>query len=315
MTFGGLELSWDCSSAGAWRSLLASAGLSSLEQSWAYGEALAKVESCGVRRAVIYRGGEPLALVQAFEKRRYLPLAAVRIVRGPVWVAQDLDPAVRRDVLGAIKNQFRLARRSLLIWSPELPAAPESRTLMRDCGMRQMVTGYSTVLLDLGSSVEALRAGLHGKWRNALLAGEGAGLEVLISADGRDAEWLIERCDTARRQKGYVGPSGALVRAMAEAAGPKDEVLLLTAALQSELLAGVLLLRHGGTATYLLAWSGPEGRARRAHNLLLWRAVLELRERGVRWLDLGGVNAAAPGIARFKLGLHGGLKTLIGTWI
>ena len=82
-----------------------------------------------------------------------------------------------------------------------------------------------------------------------------------------------------------------------------------------ERLAGVLFFVHGRTATYTLAWTGPEGRRRHAHNLLLWRAVLALRERGLGWLDLGGVNAAAPGVARFKLGLGGRLHTLAGTFI
>ncbi len=314
MTGSGLELTWDRYSAGGWRSLLASAGRSSLEQSWTYGEALAKVERCRARRAVISRYGEPLALVQAFEKPSCLPVVPVRILRGPVWVDAALEPALRQGVLRAIKSSFPLVRRKLLIWSPELPAGPESRALMRACGMRQMVTGSSTALLDLGKPVEDLRAGLHGKWRNALVAGEVAGLKLRCSAAGRDLEWLLGRCDSERRRRGYVGPSGDLIRAMA-AAGGDDDVMLLTAARGPERLAGVLFLRHGGTATYLLAWSGSEGRARRAHNLLLWRAVLALRERGVRWLDLGGVNAAAPGIARFKLGLCGRLESLIGTWI
>ena len=72
----------------------------------------------------------------------------------------------------------------------------------------------------------------------------------------------------------------------------------------------MLLFRHGNTATYLLGWNSPEGRRRRAHNLLLWRAVLELRERQVGWLDFGGVNPAAPGVARFKLGMSRDLRTL-----
>ena len=90
----------------------------------------------------------------------------------------------------------------------------------------------------------------------------------------------------------------------------------LTAHAGRDRVAGILLFAHGRTATYALAWTGAEGRRLRAHNLLLWRAVLELRERGLGWLDLGGVNAAAaPGVARFKLGLGGRLHTLAGTFI
>jgi lipid II:glycine glycyltransferase (peptidoglycan interpeptide bridge formation enzyme) len=129
-------------------------------------------------------------------------------------------------------------------------------------------------------------------------------------------DWLVDRAEAFRRRAGFVGLPGDLVRAIARAQPDRQDVLVLTAEARRERLAGVLFFVHGRTATYTLAWTGPEGRRLRAHNLLLWRAVLALRERGVDWLDLGGVNAAAaPGVARFKLGLGGRLHTLAGTFI
>ncbi|MDH3476569.1 MAG: GNAT family N-acetyltransferase [Rhodospirillales bacterium] len=315
VAYGALELEWGRRDAGAWESLFAGIECSSLEQSWAYGEALARVESCRVHRAVVADRGRPLAVVQAFEKGRFLPVTPVRIQRGPLWLVPDPSPDLRRRVFGLIKRQFRLGRRKLLVWSPELPAGAESQALMRSCGMRQMVTGHSTALLDLTKPAEDLRAGLHGKWRNALTCAERSGLSTRLAAGGRTFDWLVDRCDSERRRRGFVGTPGNLVRALAAAAPLKDDVLVLTAAADRERLAGVLLFRHGNTATYLLGWNSPEGRRHRAHNLLLWRAVLELRERQVGWLDLGGVNPAASGVARFKLGMSQGLRTLAGTFI
>ncbi len=49
--------------------------------------------------------------------------------------------------------------------------------------------------------------------------------------------------------------------------------------------------------------------------MLLWRGLLELRGNAVAWLDLGGINTAAPGVARFKLGVGGEIFTLAGTYI
>ncbi len=311
----GLVLSWDCCDRDRWDRHIAAAGLSTLEQSWAYGEALAAVEGCRTRRALITRTGRLLAMVQAFAKPGFLPLTPVRILRGPLWLEPELANGERQGVLGLVKRQFRLARRELLIWSPELPEGPESRALMRACGARQMVTGASTLVLELGRPVESLRAGLHGKWRNALTAAEQAGLKVRRAADRRSFTWLVEQAEAHRRRVTYFGPPAALIRALAQAAS-EEEVLVLTARAGRERIAGVLLFVHGRTATYSLAWSGPEGRRRRAHNLLLWRAILELRERGLRWLDLGGVNPArAPGVARFKMGLGGRVHTLSGTYI
>ena len=311
-----LNVTWDTCTAADWERYLAMAGLSSLEQSWAYGEALAAVEVCRVPRALITRAGRPLAMVQAFEKRRFLPLAVVRILRGPLWLEPVLSPEVRQDVLQLIKRRFRLARRELLIWSPELADGPESQELMSASGTRRMVTGYSTLVLELRRPEGDLRAGLHGKWRNRLVAAERAGLAVNSASGGRSFDWLVDRAEAFRRRAGFVGLPGALVRAIARAQPDCRDVLVLTAEARRERLAGVLFFVHGRTATYTLAWTGPEGRRLHAHNLLLWRAVLALRERGLEWLDLGGVNAAAaPGVARFKLGLGGRLRTLAGTFI
>jgi len=76
----------------------------------------------------------------------------------------------------------------------------------------------------------------------------------------------------------------------------------------------VLFLRHGNTATYYIAWTSPGGRARHAHNLLVWRAIEAMVADGVDWLDLGGIDASMPGVSRFKLGLGGDPVTLCGTW-
>jgi lipid II:glycine glycyltransferase (peptidoglycan interpeptide bridge formation enzyme) len=68
-------------------------------------------------------------------------------------------------------------------------------------------------------------------------------------------------------------------------------------------------------ATYHIGWANDAGRELNAHNLLLWRAMQGLRERGIASVDLGGVNThALPGISRFKLGTGGAVRTLAGTY-
>lgn len=76
------------------------------------------------------------------------------------------------------------------------------------------------------------------------------------------------------------------------------------------------MIRHGKAATYYVGWMNPEGRAKHTHNLLLWQAVILLKQQGVEWLDLGGVDGLSmPGVSRFKLGLGGDLFTLAGTYL
>ena len=315
----GLTLSWDDCGRDEWGGLLAGCGQSSLEQSWAYGDAVAAVGRRQVRRGVVRRAGAPLAIVQAFTRRPGLPFSLVQILRGPLWLT-ECDTEQRQVVYRSIRDCYRLRRRELLFWTPELPDTPESERLMRVCRCRRMVTGYSSVWLDLRPDCSALRAALHGKWRNALRRGECGGLTLRSGpGDGR-LDWLLERHTAFRRSAGFVGPPGALVQAIASEVRPADLHVFCAygerASAEAEPLAGILLLGHGLSATYYVAWTSPEGRRAQAHNVLLWRAIEALKAGGTQWLDLGGVDGRrAPGVARFKLGLGGRLFTLAGTYL
>ena len=66
------------------------------------------------------------------------------------------------------------------------------------------------------------------------------------------------------------------------------------------------MLGHGQCATYQIGWTSADGRTANAHHVLLWDAISLLRDRGYRFLDLGGINPeAASGVTRFKTGLGG----------
>ncbi len=310
-----LEIAWDACPRSDWEGLLRRAGKSGLEQSWSYGEAVTRCSRQSVARAVITRGDRALALVQVFT-RSLGPLGRLqRILRGPVWLDDGLDAPTRGEVLRAIKGGFGLRRRAPLLWLPELLETPESEALMRGLGSRRLVTGYSSLWLDLAPSEAALRSGLHVKWRNALKAAERQRLKVKTDHGGRRLEESLTHYDQFRRGKRFAGPSGAFIAALAEVGQCGQEVLHLSAEAGGELQAGIVLVRHGAAATYYAGWTSTEGRRDKAHNLLLWRGLLALKQDGTRWLDLGGVSPTAPGVARFKLGLGGELFTLAGTYL
>jgi len=130
----------------------------------------------------------------------------------------------------------------------------------------------------------------------------------------RQREGALMLYDTFRRKKRFVGPSGKFIAAVA--AADKNALLPLSAKREGDLVAGVILLRHGACATYMASWTSARGRAGQAHNLLLWRAIARLKQDGIRWLDLGGLNTESQeGLARFKLGLGGQVFTLTGSYL
>ncbi len=309
----GVTLDWQPKQ-GEWERLMLAVPRSTLEQSWSYGTAAA-AQAHAVERALVRGDGDPIGLVQVLRRPMLGILQICEILRGPLWLPAAGE-GERREGRAAIKGAFRLRERRLLLWMPELTDTPDSHRAMRALGARPMITGYSSVWLDLRRPVEKIEAGLDQKWRNALRGAERSKLKVQITRAGRALDWLLERHDAFRRHRGFRAPSPALIRGFAAACARKSDVTIVTGALGSDRVAGALFLTHGTTATYYVGWSGPQGRDVDAQTLLLWRGIATLKEDGVEALDLGGIDTRrAPGVARFKLGLGGEVFTLAGTWL
>ena len=87
-------------------------------------------------------------------------------------------------------------------------------------------------------------------------------------------------------------------RAVLELLGPRDMARLYLAYHGEEVLAGVIVTRFGGRATYLFGASGRTGRELMPAYLLHWHAIQDLRAEGDIEYDLWGLppddKAVAP---------------------
>ena len=310
-----MEIIWDDRDRTVWDELSLLAGRSSLEQSWIYGEAVRDHYRIAVRRAIIRSNDKTLGIFQIFEKHLLGVARISRLVRGPIWIDQLAGNEPQEEAIRVIAKSFSLLHRDLLFWTPELSDTSDHLDLMRNVGKRRMVTGLSTAWLDIAKTDEELLKGFSGNWRNMLRAAERSDLKIRIRDDGKGVNTHLAAYDTFRKQKRFVGPPSELIQSMSEN-GEKGDIVTLTAGTAQQIVAGVLFVCHGNSATYYTSWNSDEGRNSRAHNVLLWRAIQKLRERGVSWLDLGGLNTeSAAGIARFKIGLGGEIMTLSGTYL
>ena len=115
---------------------------------------------------------------------------------------------------------------------------------------------------------------------------------------------------------GFIGRVVALLHFESDFVGAAVLGAAQRADAAGERAAAMLFLIHGQAAIYQVGWSSDAGRDLNAHNLILWQAIQELRQRGVRRLDLGGVNTQrSAGLARFKMGSGGEVITLCGTYM
>jgi len=285
-----------------------------LQQDWSYGEALGAI-GAKVIRARVFDGATPIAMAQ-FTSRRIGVLVSVALCsRGPVWLADangvEPDGAAKAEVYRALKRTFPASRPRVMLFTPD-EATPEELEgdESGDIGVKRLtrvMTGYTTVMLDLTQDDDTLRAAQHGKWRNRLAAAEKSTLKVERNGvKPAQYGWLLETEELQRELRGYLAPPVAIAPEFLAAKGDKNAMLILRADEDRDPVAATLFLVHGTSATYHIGWSSEAGRSAGAHNLLLWRSLSLLRERGVRTVELGGVDTGrSAGLARFKIGTGG----------
>ncbi len=244
--------------------------------------------------------------------------------RGPTFAAgttgQDKINALRN-----LKNHFSPWRRQFLQLMPDMPDIPENRRLMKRAGYTRIMTGTSNIWIDLSMHETALRSTLAANWRNQLKKAEQSNFTVAVGgAKAKHYNWLLERESEQRRSRGYSAVPLGLVPAYQSAqvaqanpaTGNKLPVISVTAHEKGAQIAGALFLLHGASATYHIGWVGERGRALNAQNRVLYDGMLALKEQGIKWLDMGGLDTGPQAaIARFKLGLGHPPETLVGTYI
>jgi len=281
-----------------------------MQQHWVYGASM-RLPGMRTHRAEVLLNGGTVAMAQ-FVCRRYAGLFGVALcTRGPMWLTEITD-ADKSRIHRALKRSLPMAWPKVILFSPDItdPQHPSMASLTR------VLTGYSTVMLDLTQSLAELRACLHPYWRNRLSSAARSGLKLIELAYGSPElpRVLAEENRQRQRKRFYALPLGFIAHYLEE--GGTGSALILQATWQSRPVAAMLFLIHGSSATYQLGWTNAQGRALNAHNLILWGAMERLKQQGIVKLDLGGVNTHdLPGISRFKINTGGEIITYAGGYI
>ncbi|MEM6626953.1 MAG: GNAT family N-acetyltransferase [Pseudomonadota bacterium] len=306
-----MKANWTDIARGAWNALADKAEVG-LHQDWAYGQAMSHLGGRPLR-AIVKDGDTPVALAQ-FLIRDFAGLARAALCsHGPVWLAR-LDTPAKAEIYRELRRSSPLARPRFTLFTPADLNPGDS---LRRAGLNKVMTGYSTVLIDLTQNLEELLGGMRQKWRNRLRAAERSDLKLIENGSKPSQyRWLLNQETGQRAAKKYKAPPIAFAEAYQAAKGGKAGARVFRADLGREQSAGMMFLTHGRRATYHIGWANDAGRKTGAHNLILWTAINALKNDGYTSLDLGGVDTRhGAGVARFKLGVGGRLETLPGTYL
>ena len=306
-----MKVEWGTQDTAAWDAAHAQAA-GPLQQDWAYGSTML-VSGGTVIRAAIQADGKTVGLAQCVV-RRFGNFGGVALcTRGPLWLA----PLSGKDKAHA----YRSLRQSLPVKGLRFLFVTPNEPISEDLGLssfKRVMTGYATALIDLTPSMADLRAGLDQRFRQPLASAEKSDLTVhRVGTNVGQYRWLMDAEQQQRDKRGFQGMPLHFVDAyIASRKQPVHNVLILRADLGRDRVAGMMFLLHGQAATYQIGWNSDVGREAHAHHLLLFQAMEALKERGIRELDLGGINIArSAGVARFKISTGAKVLTFAGTYL
>jgi lipid II:glycine glycyltransferase (peptidoglycan interpeptide bridge formation enzyme) len=268
------------------------------------------------RRIVVERKGEIVAVAQVLLKEIALGQRYAYAPRGPLV----REPAHIGEAALAVARSLAGARAAALLFDPELPQDERVTDALRRAGClpgRFPVQPRRTLVLDLSPEPEALLGEMRKKTRQYIRKAERDGVDTEESADIA-AFYEVQRAVSAR--VGFGIHDRAYFETLWRALAPQGRAHLFFARLGGTRIAALLALRWGTRAWEMFGGPTGEHAEARPFYLLKWRAMLRLRQLGVRSYDMWGLAESGKdddplaGVENFKLGFGGEPRTYVGAW-
>lgn len=301
-----MRLNFALRTVGEWREFLNRTHKTPWTQTFQYASAVAKVAQQATHFATIEKNSAVIGIV-AIQELKFGPIHHVTITRGPLWLRGHETTQNLKDFSKVFNQAYpkRLLRR--IRWMPEWTFAEnESLNFIEESGLKKSKQSFETLWMDLTPSMDELKKRLQPKWRGHLHKAERSPLEVSVDYKGAHLDYFLRAYDIFKAQKKFPGPNGTFFKHEIESALPFKDAIILWARLNNVPVAGVVVMKHGTSASYRVSWNTMDGRKHNAHFLLLWKAIEILKKHNVETFDLGGILPNDnDGLNIFKLGMNG----------
>jgi hypothetical protein len=304
----------DRSTPAEWSQMLDLFDDANLYQTWSYGGV--RWGAKNLSHLVLKRGGEVLGMAQLRIVRPTRFKFGIAYLRwGPLFQrrGRPLDPEVAISMARALEDEYVGRRRLFLRILPNAfvgsPRAAVIQSAFRKFTPEPLVAANTdrTFVLDLAPSVEELRKRLDKKWRNQLSSSEKKGPKVVAGSGSDEYRTFCLIYNQMRKRKTFettvdVEEFGRIQQDLAES----HRMRILICEDKGVAVAGLVASAMGDSAIYLLGATSDEGLKSKGAYLLQWTLIKWLKEHGVRWYDLGGIDPERnPGVYHFKRGLSG----------
>ena len=248
-------------------------------------------------------------IAQVLIKTLPLGISVAYAPRGPLVAPERLT-----DAIAAVRDALARERCASLLCDPEAPDDAVLRATLARAGVRAspvFVQPRRTLLMDLSKGDEELFAAMRKKTRQYIHKAERAGV---VTEESRDLDRFMKVLGAVGQRDRFAIRSREYFEKLLAAFG--DRALLMLARVGADDAGAMLLVRMADRAWELYGgWSGAHAEARPFY-LLKWRAMLRMRQLGVRRYDMAGLaegeDDPLAGVENFKLGYGGEVATWIG---
>lgn len=279
-------------------------------QSLNYGKAQMFFYKVSVERFLI-RGEDQkeIALLQVLKKKIFF-LTFYRINRGPI-LFDEVSEEVSKSVVISIINKFKKKFCYLKI-TPELNFSSSNILLSAEkYNIYFKQPSWTSSIIDLQKDENLLMSQLKPNWRNQLKLSSKKNLCVKNENSNESIINIINLSTIYAKLHNYKSINLKFLKFFLQ----NSECKIFNAYNNNILISSICISIHGCSSTYLLGWSNYEGRKLNAMNLLIWKAILDLKKNEIQYFDLGGFdNDKSTGVTNFKIGIGGSNYKLVGNF-
>ncbi len=295
-----------------WSDILEEFDDASIYQTWSYAAVIA-----GRRKTshlLLRKNGKIAAIAQArIAKLPFINAGIAYIHWGPLWRrrATEVDVDIFRQVLRALRNEFAYKRGLVLRVFPILfdNDPPSLSEILTEEGFSPVssVARGRTILMDLNPTLEELRGSMGSHSKRNLKTAEQGGLEVIEGTGEELLETFIGIYKEMVSRKNFVEPNDINQFKLIQSQLPEKNKMRITLCMSGEeLCAGHIYSVMGNTGIYLFGATSNAGMKSRGSYLLHWKAVEDLKKKGVAIYNLNGINPTTnPGTYKFKKDFSG----------
>jgi lipid II:glycine glycyltransferase (peptidoglycan interpeptide bridge formation enzyme) len=295
-----------------WSRLVRGFSDNNIYQSWSYGSI--RWGERNFSHLLVKSNEETVAAVQLrIVKIPGLERGIAYAFRGPLWKKQGYpyQLAALRAAIKAIIREYS-GNRSLFLrlvpcLSEELTSGAISMLEAEGLKGNISVNPYRTLLLDLSPSLEELRQGLRKDWKNKLNRAEKQDLHIMEgTSDEMFVKFMQVYQEMHERKQFTEFVDVNEFRRIQNDLDEQSKLRIIVAEVCGQPVASIIWSAVGDTGLTLLRATGKQGMETYAAFMLSWQMMARLKESGIQYLDLGGIDPDRnPGTYMYKKGLAG----------